>query len=174
MEQNDFTFLFLCEGCHAGFESAPSVKQTIAVGKQPQCWRVLWANSQRLSALRLRCLHLNANRKYRLLTLHLGCPWKHLHHLLQHNVLYLLAFFSFNLFPKVIKINKVELWTLLQDSSRFYVLQDQAVISPLLRIYGCGIPAEINYITYRSIPQKFTVHEKLNMHGLHLYRLIKL
>lgn len=62
IEQNDFTFLFLCEGCHAGFESAPSVKQTIAVGKQPQCWRVLWANSRRLYALRLRCLRLNAKR----------------------------------------------------------------------------------------------------------------
>lgn len=111
---------------------------------------------------------------YRPLTLHFGGPWKHLHRLLQHNVLYLLAFFSLNLFPKVIEINKVELWTLLQDSSRFYVLQVQAVISPLLRIYGWGIPAEINYITYRGIPQKFTVHEKLNMHGLHLYRLIKL
>lgn len=43
-----------------------------------------------------------------------------------------------------------------------------------LRIYSSGIPAEINYITYCSMPQKFTVHEKLNMHGLHLYRLIKL
>lgn len=44
----------------------------------------------------------------------------------------------------------------------------------MLEIYGSGFLAEINYVTYCSISQKFMVHEKLNMHGLHLYRLIKL
>lgn len=95
----------------------------------------------------------------------------------------ILCIFVFS-YIEIFKYMQQILWsvlTLLQEMLRFLHSPSTEEPTPLrsekmFKIYSSGLysSAEINYVIYCSIPQKFTVHEKLNMHGLHLYSLIKL